>query len=194
MSEQRAEYNAGQDVQAGDTATETTSAAPSDAIPHVGTSQQQQHIEGGESTAARLNAETAQAQGRPPASLLAEPDGADLLSGAADPPPDSRGTMAVAAVSPSLSADQMARLRDTLVSANPDAVPEMIAGADFDSLLASVEGAKSAFARIKGAVQGESAAGVPRGGGTRTVDPATYAALSPAAKIAVGIELAGRGS
>lgn len=43
-----------------------------------------------------------------------------------------------------LSGEQLARLRATLVAANPEAVPELIAGADFDALLASVEPARAA--------------------------------------------------
>lgn len=86
-----------------------------------------------------------------------------------------------------LTAEQLRQLREVLVAANPGAVPELIAGETFEALLASVEPARAAFARIKGRAAEELAAGVPRGGGTREVDPAIYGALSPEGKIAAGI-------
>ncbi|MGN6699935.1 MAG: hypothetical protein ACTHMR_17415 [Thermomicrobiales bacterium] len=86
-----------------------------------------------------------------------------------------------------LSGEQLARLRATLVAAHPDAVPELIAGGDFDALLASVPVARAAYARIRETTTREAAASVPRGGGTRAPDPAAYADLSPEAKIAAGV-------
>lgn len=86
-----------------------------------------------------------------------------------------------------LSAEQLARLRETLLAAYPDAVPELIAGADFDALLASVGPARDAYRRVREAAAREAAAGVPRGGGVREPDPALYAGLAPEAKIAAGL-------
>ena len=86
-----------------------------------------------------------------------------------------------------LTAEQLGRLRELLVTANPEAVPELIAGEDFEALLASVELARAAFARIKEVATQGLAAGVPRGGGTRELDPAVYGGLSPEGKIAVGL-------
>jgi hypothetical protein len=85
--------------------------------------------------------------------------------------------------------DQLARLRDVLVAANPEAVPEMIGGADLDALLASVEPARAAYARIKDAAAHAALAAIPRGGGTRALDPAAYADLSPEAKIAFALSV-----
>ena len=111
---------------------------------------------------------------------------------APDPPAESGEVVAVDADSPAapsaLSGEQLARLRATLVAANPEAVPELIAGADFDALLASVEPARAAYARIREEAARQVAAGVPRGGGVREIDPAAYADLSPEAKIATAFE------
>jgi hypothetical protein len=86
-----------------------------------------------------------------------------------------------------LSGAQLARLRETLVAAHPDAVPELIVGGAFEALLASVPVAQAAYARIRETAAREAAASVPRGGGTRAPDPAAYADLSPEAKIAAGL-------
>lgn len=85
---------------------------------------------------------------------------------------------------PGLTAGQLARLREALVAAHPEAVPELIAGADFDALLASVEPARAAYARIRDEAARQVAGLAPRGGGVREVDPAVYADLSPEGKIA----------
>lgn len=92
---------------------------------------------------------------------------------------------------PGLTAEQLGRLRETLIAVNSEAVPELIAGATFDALLASVEGARAAYARIREQTTRAAAAGVPRGGGVREVDPTVYAGLSPEAKIAAAIERMG---
>lgn len=86
-----------------------------------------------------------------------------------------------------LTADQLARLRNVLVAANPEAVPELIGGTDLDTLLASVETARAAFTRVKDAATRAALAAIPRGGGTRALDPAAYADLSPEAKIAFAL-------
>lgn len=92
-----------------------------------------------------------------------------------------------AATSPALSAEQLGRLRAALIAANPEAVPELIAGADFDTLLASVEPARAVYARVRDEAAQRLAAEVPRGGGVREIDPAVYADLSPEAKIAAAL-------
>ncbi len=89
---------------------------------------------------------------------------------------------------PQLSAEQVAQLREILITANPAAVPELIAGATFAELLASVAGAQAAFTRIQEAAMQGVAAAVPRGGSTRTVDAALFAQLSPEGKIAQGLQ------
>ena len=67
---------------------------------------------------------------------------------------------------------QLARLREVLVAAHPEAVPELIGGDDLDALLTSVETARAAYARIKSATTQSTLAAIPRGGGTRALDPA----------------------
>lgn len=178
MSEQSAEYRVDETVNLTDVAREA--GGTSAALPGEG----QQQDAGGDDRR-QAHAEVTVVQGRhdePPKGT----------GGAGAPSTGDRAPAADAPTPPGLSAEQLGRLRETLVAANPEAVAEMIQGDDFESLLASVDAAKSAFARVRGTVEGEAAGAVPRGGGTRTVDPATYAALSPAAKIAVGIEMASR--
>lgn len=97
------------------------------------------------------------------------------------------GTEADAEAAPGLSAEQLARLRAVLVAAHPDAVPELIAGGTFEALVGSVEGARTAFTRVRDEAARGLAAGVPRGGGTREIDPTVFAGLSPEGKIAVGL-------
>ena len=86
-----------------------------------------------------------------------------------------------------LSAEQLGRLREVLVAANPEAVPELIGGETFEALLASVAGARAAFARVREETSRLAASGVPRGGGTREIDPAIFAGLSPHGKIVQGL-------
>ena len=97
------------------------------------------------------------------------------------------GVVPVTPASGALTTDQLARLRDVLVAANPEVVPELIGGGDLDALLASVETARAAYARVKEAAARSALAAIPRGGGTRALDPAVYADLSPEAKIAFAL-------
>ena len=108
--------------------------------------------------------------------------------GAAPDSPAAPGEEGGTAAPAALSEEQLARLRAMPVAANPEAVPELIAGADFDALLASVEPARAAYARVREETTRLGAAGVPRGGGVREIDPAAYADLSPEAKIAAAFE------
>jgi len=89
-----------------------------------------------------------------------------------------------------LNPDQLAQLRDTLIAAHPQAVPELIAGDTFAALLASVGPARAAWSRISEAATRGHTAGIPRGGSVRAPDTTRYDGLSPEGKIAVG--LAGR--
>ncbi len=61
----------------------------------------------------------------------------------------------------------IAQLRDLVLKANPDVIPEMIAGDSFESLMASVDPAKAAYQRIVESVgsQQQTAPRVPAGGG-----------------------------
>lgn len=86
-----------------------------------------------------------------------------------------------------LTPEQLGRLRETLVAAHPDAVPELIAGETFDALLASVEPAKTAYGRVREQVAEAATGGVPRGGGTRSIDATVYESLSGEGKIAAAL-------
>jgi hypothetical protein len=97
-----------------------------------------------------------------------------------------------APVGGALTAEQLERLRQTLVEANPEAVPELIAGGDFEALLASVGPAREAYRRVRETAARAALGGVPRGGGVREPDPALYADLAPEAKIAAGLERGSR--
>jgi len=97
------------------------------------------------------------------------------------------GTATVEEDAAGLSTEQLGRLREVLVAAHPDAVPELIAGETFEALLGSVEGARAAFTRVRDETARALTVGVPRGGGTREIDPAVFAGLSPEGKIAVGL-------
>lgn len=86
-----------------------------------------------------------------------------------------------------LNADQLATLRASLVEANPHAVPELIRGATFEELIASVPTAREAHQRVASQVQEAAAGSVARGGGAggAAVDPDS---LSGEAKISVGLQ------
>ena len=105
---------------------------------------------------------------------------------AGDPPP-CEGEGEATSLTGGLSVDQLGRLRTLLVAANPETVPELIAGDDFETLLASVGTARAAYARAKEDAHRDMAAAVPRGGGTRLPDPAAFDWLSPQAKIAAAL-------
>lgn len=96
-------------------------------------------------------------------------------------------------------AGELSRMRELVIAANQDVVPELIAGNSLDELLASVEGAKAAYAaaygraeeHIRAAVEAEAAGiapkipVVPAGGGTQVTD---VSALAPKTKIARALE------
>lgn len=88
---------------------------------------------------------------------------------------------------PGLDGAQLARLREALVTAYPDAVPELVAGEDFETLLASVAAARQAYQRVRDVTAREALGSVPRGGATSTVDAALLASLGPEAKIAAAM-------
>lgn len=95
------------------------------------------------------------------------------------------------ATTPAVDAQALAQFREAVVKANPDAIPELIAGHDFAGIQASVEGAKAAFARIANAVKtGAPAqpAGVPAGGAP-ALPLVDVESLSSEAKIAHGLKL-----
>lgn len=71
--------------------------------------------------------------------------------------------------------DSLGLVRELARKAYPDAVPELIDGADAEAIAASIEPARAAFARVKEqlAVEQPVAAPikVPAGGQTPAVDP-----------------------
>jgi hypothetical protein len=85
----------------------------------------------------------------------------------------------------------LGRVRELVLQAHPDVVPDLVRGNSLDELLASVEPARSAYQQIAERVRGGSAGSpnpaaftppaVPAGGTRAALDPAT---LSPVTKIA----------
>lgn len=82
------------------------------------------------------------------------------------------------------------RVRDLVLQAHPDVVPDLVRGESLDALLASVEPARSAYQQIAERVRGSAGSphpaapappAVPAGGTRAALDPAT---LSPVTKIA----------
>lgn len=98
------------------------------------------------------------------------------------------------AATPAVDAAALAQFRDAIVAANPQAVAELIQGATFAEIQASVEGAKAVYARIAGSqANGTQSSGttsppvaptVPAGGGAA---PDT-SSLPPIEKIKAGLE------
>ena len=88
------------------------------------------------------------------------------------------------------AAVDLGRVRDLVLQAHPDVVPDLVQGASLDALLASVEPARSAYQQIAERVRGSAGSphpaapappAVPAGGTRAALDPA---ALSPVTKIA----------
>jgi hypothetical protein len=87
--------------------------------------------------------------------------------------------------------DDLAAVRELIVRTHADAVPELIDGATIGELLASIEPAREAFARIAAlsAPPGQTVPAVPAGGAhPAPIDPKS---LSPAEKIRRGLGAAG---
>jgi hypothetical protein len=101
----------------------------------------------------------------------------------------------LAAASQQPAAD-LSKVRELVLKAHPDVVPDLVAGSSVDELIASVEPARTAYQRIADQVRetGSREEGadsstplapqppvVPAGGGTNVADPGD---LGPATKIA----------
>jgi hypothetical protein len=91
------------------------------------------------------------------------------------------------------AAIDLAAVRELVILAHPDVIPELVTGATFDELIGSIETARAAYRRAVEAIQkgqpvaGETAAPkIPAGGGPRQVS-ANAEQLSPAAKISEGL-------
>ena len=79
-------------------------------------------------------------------------------------------------------ADDAAMLRDLIVRAHPDAIPELIQGASLREMLDSLPDAQAAFARVAEAAAAQTKPAVPSGSAIRSREPGP-ANLSPADKI-----------
>jgi hypothetical protein len=121
-----------------------------------------------------------------------------------------------AGITPAGAVADLGKVRELVLKANPDVVPDLIRGESVDSLIASVEPARSAYQRIAERVRGSIAGGestvraegeatvnaegkttvvgqppaVPAGGASNVVDPST---LAPTTKIAQGLARQKRG-
>lgn len=93
-----------------------------------------------------------------------------------------------------LSPEDLASVRELVLRANPDVVPELITGASVTELTASIEPARAAYQRIVEAGRREGAGAgnppvVPAGGATQVIDPDR---LPTAEKLRRGVELRSR--
>ena len=74
--------------------------------------------------------------------------------------------------------DELALVREVVLRAHPDVVPELISGGTVAELLASVDPARAAYARIveQRPVAVETPPAVPAGAATSAIDPSTLPA------------------
>jgi hypothetical protein len=105
-------------------------------------------------------------------------------------------TSAVTTPAPTIGND-LARIRELVLRAHPDVIPDLIRGDSFDDLLASIEPARTAYQRIAEQVRATTPITpadttpsarppqVPAGGATTVIDPST---LTPTTKIARALE------
>lgn len=84
----------------------------------------------------------------------------------------------------------LARVRDLILRAHPDVVPELVTGATFDELLASVEPARAAYARVAARSRAATPAPIPAGQPGRQ-SALNLDELSASAKIAEGLRRRG---
>jgi hypothetical protein len=82
----------------------------------------------------------------------------------------------------------LSRVRDLVLAAHPDVVPELVQGATFDELMASVEPARDAYERISAeATAVRPAPKVAAQPGQRSASLADVESLSPLGKISEGL-------
>jgi hypothetical protein len=99
------------------------------------------------------------------------------------------GTEAQHDATPVSPAVDLGQVRDLVLAAHPDVVPEMVAGDSFEAIMASVEPAKAAFARIAETFKSAAPPAVGgQTGGTRREYIINVEELSPSAKIAEGLK------
>ena len=95
---------------------------------------------------------------------------------------------------PVSGAIDLTAVRNLILRAHPDVIPELVAGANFDEMLSSVEPARAAYQRVAESVQlgatdattEVTAPKIPAGGGQRQLS-INLDQLSPAAKISEGL-------
>lgn len=87
--------------------------------------------------------------------------------------------------------EDAALLRELIVGANPDVVPELIQGASLREMLASLPAARAAYTRVAEAAVAAATPPVPSGSAIRSRQP-NVADLSPAAKIRAALDAARR--
>ncbi len=83
----------------------------------------------------------------------------------------------------------LSRVRELVLAANPDAVPELVRGSTFDELMDSVEPARQAYQRIASeATRAGSTPKVAAHPGQRSAQSADVESLSPLGKISEGLK------
>lgn len=82
-------------------------------------------------------------------------------------------------------------LRDLVVKAYPDVVPELLHGESVEEMLASVPVAQAAYQRIVQETRPAAPEPVPSGGGASRAFPMDVGAMSPALKIREGLRRVG---
>ncbi len=87
--------------------------------------------------------------------------------------------------------DDAALLRELIVQAHPDVVPELLQGASLREMLDSLPAARAAWARVAEATASAPPAPVPSGSAIRSREP-NPADLSPAGKVRAGLAAARR--
>jgi hypothetical protein len=86
----------------------------------------------------------------------------------------------------------LGRVRELVLSAHPDVVPEMVRGATFDELLESVEPAREAYQRIASeTAQSRPAPRVAAQPSQRNASLVDMESLSPLGKISEGLRRSG---
>ena len=82
----------------------------------------------------------------------------------------------------------LGRVRELVLAAHPDVVPEMVQGTTFDELMASVEPAREAYQRVAGdAVRQAAPPKLAAQPGQRSTTLAEVESLSPLGKISEGL-------
>jgi hypothetical protein len=89
-------------------------------------------------------------------------------------------TVQMTPASPATSGEDLAKVRDLVLKAHPDVVPDLVRGRSVDDLIASVEPARSAYQRVAEAVRAGSGNAANEPAGTAAATEASAAAQPPA--------------